>query len=203
MVTTRRCHLPHSSRNNTDSSYTQSFPAAASLASVINIGRQDITPLDYFYWGHLKQQVYDIKPNAAPELKDELPTINFHENFTLQESDEECNWRADVCIWPHGVVIWLIWYHVKCLKSTFQKHVLIFTGCPVITAEHFTWLYYRSTQTIFIMYWIIISSLVFRLSVCMLYLNITKSTNLCKNNIFFKIIPRSVTKWRPFKIVNP
>lgn len=161
------------------SSYTQCFPAAASLASVINIGRQDITPLDYFYWGHLKQQFYDIKPNTAPELKYELPqeyitrSISQEWNITrtLQESDGECNWRADVCIWPHGVVIWLIWYHVKCLKSTVQKHVLIFTGCPVITAEHFTRLYsiigQRSTLTILIMYWIILSSLVSTyLSVC-------------------------------------
>lgn len=46
----------------------------------------------------------------------------------------------------------------------------IHTGCPVMTADNFTRLYYRSKQTIFIMLCIFSSSLIFCLSVSVYYI---------------------------------
>lgn len=56
VVSRRRCHLPQSPRNNTVlvQWMTRSF---------------GLSPLDYFFWGHLKKRVYTNKPNTYPELK--------------------------------------------------------------------------------------------------------------------------------------
>lgn len=58
----------------------------------------DLTPLDFFLWGHLKRTVYINRPNTLSELKASIvDSISAISKETLQKVQESCLKRMLMC----------------------------------------------------------------------------------------------------------
>lgn len=58
----------------------------------------DLTPLDFFYWGYLKSQVYETKPNDIEELKNRIRDVsNEITPEVLQKVTDEVYFRLGLC----------------------------------------------------------------------------------------------------------
>lgn len=63
----------------------------------------DLTPLDFYLWGHIKQLVYKDNPKTIPELKDSITkAINSVSAETLKKVIYNMKKRAELCIEMKG-----------------------------------------------------------------------------------------------------
>lgn len=65
----------------------------------------DLTPLDYYLWGHMKQKVYASVSNTREELMQKIESAAEEiraEHRVLQRSTENVTLRAQACLQAHG-----------------------------------------------------------------------------------------------------
>ena len=63
----------------------------------------DLSPLDYFLWGHLKSVVYQNRPRALDDLKDAIATeCQRISTETLIRVKDSFIKRTDACIIAEG-----------------------------------------------------------------------------------------------------
>ena len=63
----------------------------------------DLTPLDFFLWGYLKEKVYKSSPQSLAELKANITReINLISQDLLKRVMEEVKMRMQLCVESNG-----------------------------------------------------------------------------------------------------
>jgi hypothetical protein len=74
----------------------------------------DLTPLDFFLWGYVKDIVYHTKVNDLPDLRRRITdAVASVTPKMLRNTWIETEYRLDVCRATNGAHVEIYWYHSK------------------------------------------------------------------------------------------
>lgn len=89
----------------------------------------DLTPLDFFLWGYLKNIIYQVEPTTPEDMKRRImETLQQLGTATLQRVENSFRNRVNLCIEAKHLNIY--WSNLICTISALHTHTHTHTMLP-------------------------------------------------------------------------